>query len=146
METYRQIKDRHQADVNAFPLGFAFSDKQLTEMMQKFGLPNDKTGYAQIVSLGAGCFLRRSDIPAWKELTERHAREMKEFRKSTGELKKAFIHEFSNHESQFSLDEDTICRCVGLSWNEVKTDPGLLKIFRSAYKEFWKDCVENDRF
>ena len=51
METYKQIKARHQKDLDAFPLGAAFSNSQLEEMMKKFGLPNDKTGYAQIVSL-----------------------------------------------------------------------------------------------
>ncbi len=146
MESYQTIKARHQAEVNAFPLGFAFSNKQFAEMMEKFGLPNDKNGCAQIVSIGCGGFLRRSDIPAWKELSERHAREMKEFRKSRKELTEAFRYEFANHECQFGACDAEVCAAVGLTWDEVQNDAELLKIYRSAYKLFWKDCVKNDWF
>ena len=146
LESYQQIKARHQADVNAFPLGAAFSDKQLAEMMAQFGLPNDKSGYAQIVSLGYGCFILRSDAPAWREMCERHDREMKEFRKNRKELKKALFYEFGNHESQFNLNEETICNCVGLDWEEVQNDAELLKLFKDTYREFYRHCIEHDLF
>lgn len=146
MESYQAIKARHQKEVDAFPLGAAFSDKQLAEMMQKFGLPNDKTGYAQIVSLGYGVFIKRSDVPAWKEMSERHEKEMKEFRKSRKELREALRYEFRNHESQFCLQEDVVCRSVGLTWDEVQNDKELLKIWKDAWKLFWADCIKNDWF
>ena len=146
MESYQQIKARHQADVNAFPMGCAFGDKQLAEMMQKFDLPNDKTGYAQIVSLGAGCFIRRTDIPAWNNMCERHKREMKEFRKSEKELIQALRYEFANHECQFSNDTESALANVGLTLSEVESDPELLKIYKEAWKLFWNDCVENGWF
>lgn len=146
MESYQEIKARHQADVNAFPMGAAFSNEQLAQMMQKFGLPNDKTGYAQIVSLGAGCFIMRKDIPAWKEMNERHEREMKEFRKSREELTEALRYEFRNHECQFSHDTDNAVRAVGLSPEEIENDDELRKIYNKAWKLFWNDCVENDWF
>lgn len=146
MESYQQIKARFQAEVDAFPIGAAFSNEQLAEMMEKFGLPNDKSGYSQIVSLGYGCFIKKTDVPAWREMSLRHEREMKEFRKQRKELEKAFRYEFRNHESQFNLNEETICACVGLSWDEVKNDPELLKIFNNAYRAFYKDCIKNDWF
>ena len=146
MESYQSIKARHQAEVNAFPLGAAFSDSQLAEMMRKFGLPNDKSGYAQIVSLGYGCYIRRSDVAAWNEMTSRHEREIKELRKSRKELKEALRYEFANHECQFVRDDKTVCECVGLDWDEVQSDPELKKLYDEAWKLFWKDCIENDWF
>lgn len=146
MESYQSIKARHQAEVNAFPIGAAFSDKQLEEMMQKFGLPNDKIGYAQIVSLGAGCYIKRSDIPAWNEMSERHEREMKEFRKSRKELREGFRHEFANHECQFIRMDEEVCACFGLTYEEVQKDPELKKIYNEAWKLFWADCIKNDWF
>lgn len=146
MESYQSIKARHQAEVNAFPLGACFSDKQLAEMMQNFGLPNDKSGYAQIVSLGYGCYIRRSDVPAWNEMTSRHEREMKEFRKHRKELREGFRYEFANHECQFIRDDDAVCAKFGLTYEEVKGDPELLKIYNEAWKLFWKDCIKNDWF
>lgn len=147
MESYQSIKARHQADVDAFPLGAAFSNEQLAQMMKRFGLPNDKSGYAQIISLGAGCFIKRSDLPAWNEMIERHEREMKEFRKSRKELTQAFRYEFANHEYQFgNCPDDTICQAVGLTWDEVRGDAELLKVYKSAYKLFWKDCLQHNWF
>lgn len=146
MESYQSIKARHQADVNAFPLKAAFSDKQLAEMMQEWGLPNDKEGYKQIVSIGAGCFILRKDVPAFNEMIERHEKEMKAFRKSRKELTEAFRYEFANHECQFSMQEEAVCNCVGLTWEEVKNDAELLKIFKNAYRLFWKDAIKNDWF
>ena len=146
MESYQSIKARHQAEVNAFPIGAAFSDKQLEEMMQKFGLPNDKTGYAQIVSLGFGAFIMRKDVPAWNAMAERHEQEMKEFRKSRKELTEAFRYEFANHECQFIRDDEAVCAKVGLTYAEVQADPELRKIYDKAWKLFWQDCIDNDWF
>lgn len=146
MESYQSIKARHQAEVNAFPIGAAFSNQQLAEMMQKFGLPNDKTGYAQIVSLGAGCYIKRSDIPAWNEMSERHEREMKDFRKSRKELREGFRHEFANHECQFIRVDEEVCACFGLTYEEVQNDKELKKIYDEAWKLFWQDCIKNDWF
>lgn len=146
MESYQSIKARHQAEVDAFPIGAAFSDKQLEEMMQKFGLPNDKTGYAQIVSLGFGAYIKRSDVPAWNEMSERHEKEMKEFRKSRKELREGFRHEFANHECQFIRMDEEVCACFGLTYEEVQKDPELKKIYDSAWKLFWQDCIKNDWF
>ena len=146
MESYLQIKARHQAEVNAFPIGAAFSDKQVAEMMEKFGLPNDKSGYSQIVSLGYGVFIMKKDVPAWREMTERHDRELKEMRKSRKELKKALFYEFGNHESQFNLDEVAVCNSVGLEWEEVQNDEELHKLFNDTYREFMRHCIKNDLF
>lgn len=146
METYQQIKARHQADVNAFPMGCAFGNKQVAEMMEKFGLPNDKSGYAQIIGLGAGCYIKRTDIPAWKELCKRHDQELAEFRKDHKALENALRYEFQNHESQFCLNEETICRCVGLRWSDVENDEEMLNLFWGAWKKFMKDCQENGWF
>lgn len=144
METYQQIKARHQKDLDTFPLGAAFSNSQLEEMMKKFGLPNDKTGYAQLVSLGAGVFIMRKDVPAWNEMSERHEREMKEFRACREQLTEALRYEFANHEYMYSQDDDAVCRSVGLSSYEVKNDPVLLETYKKAKALFWEDCRKND--
>lgn len=42
MESYRELRDRQQKEFNELPLGFAFSDKQFDEMMEKWGLDPEK--------------------------------------------------------------------------------------------------------
>ena len=34
---YLELKERQQKEVNDFPFGFAFSNEQFKEMMEKFG-------------------------------------------------------------------------------------------------------------
>ena len=51
-ETYSQMSFRHQKEVDEFPIGAAFSNKQFEEMMQKWGLKVTDT--KAILSLGAG--------------------------------------------------------------------------------------------
>lgn len=146
MESYKQMKNRQRAEMNALPIRAAFGEKQFAEMMQEFGLPNDKSGYAQIVGLGYGAYIKKTDYPAYRETTERHYNEIRELRNNPAELKKALRYEFANHESQFSLDNETILACVCLTEKEVSEDAELLKIYNEAWSEFWHDCVENDWF
>lgn len=141
MESYQQIKERHSAEVNAFPLRSAFSNDQLAEMMKGFGLPNDKSGYAQIAHLGYGVYIKKSDIPAWREMTRRHRQEIATFRKNRTALRDALIHEFHDHESQYSRDDETICACVGLKWEDVQNDKQLSKLYEQAWSIFMKTAV-----
>lgn len=146
MESYREIKARHQAEVNAFPMGVAFGRKQFAEMMQKFGLPNDESGIAKITSIGCGCFILRENVPAWNEMVGRHERELKEMCKSPQEFKRALRYEFQNHESQFNRDDEVILGCLGLTVDEVNSDPEMQALYHEAWGEFWEDCKKNDWF
>ena len=51
MESYLELKKRHQKEVNEFPFGFAFSPAQFVEMMRKWGLDYEKD-INKIVSMG----------------------------------------------------------------------------------------------
>ncbi len=42
-ETYIQMKQRQQKELNEFPCFFAFSDEQFNKGMEKFGLKPDGT-------------------------------------------------------------------------------------------------------
>lgn len=48
--TYKQLKDKQQTEINKFPIGAAFNDKQFYEMMQKWGLTvNDTDNRVQTI-------------------------------------------------------------------------------------------------
>ena len=40
---YLKLKEKHQKEVNDFPFGFAFSNQQFKEMIEKFGLKEKDT-------------------------------------------------------------------------------------------------------
>jgi len=73
---YQNLKYRHQQEVNNFPMFFAFSNAQFEEGMNKLGLEASETD--KILSLGGGGYLLKTDRPAFKEMFDRHQKEMQE--------------------------------------------------------------------
>ena len=56
METYVEMKNRHQAEFNKFPVAFAFTEEDIKEGLKKLGLAeNDKDkhggNYEYIISM-----------------------------------------------------------------------------------------------
>ena len=45
METYQELRTRQQKEVDALPLGFAFSEKQFEEMKAKLGVKENSELY-----------------------------------------------------------------------------------------------------
>ena len=62
---YEELKNKHQQEMNAFPIGACFSQKQFEEMMQKWGLTVHDTD--KICSIGGGCYVRKSDYKDLKK-------------------------------------------------------------------------------
>ena len=58
METYQELRTRQQKEVDALPLGFAFSEKQFEEMKAKLGVKEN----SELYRLGnTGGFYRKID-------------------------------------------------------------------------------------
>lgn len=145
--TYAELKKKHQDEVNAFPLGFAFGDKQFKEMMSKWGLDADKDEDLKKISyLGiGGAYIRKSDIPAYNEMAERHQRELDELRKDEKEFIGALVYQLHNHEYGYSRSSDDIeaaLEALGLSWDDVDAEKHpfnhkcLIQAERQCVKEY----------
>lgn len=76
METYEAMRQRQQKEVNDFPLGAAFSDKQFEEMMKNWGLTVNDCD--KICRIGSGMFVRKSDRKAMHEMFDRHEKELQD--------------------------------------------------------------------
>ena len=133
-ETYSQMSFRHQKEIDEFPIGAAFSNKQFEEMMQKWGLKATDT--KEILSLGAGCYIRKSDEPAFTEMMKRHSREMEEAVKADqvgdGFIFQMFRDELNNHEYGYTGDESDTLEALGLTLEEIENNPALLAGFNKA--------------
>lgn len=79
MNKYAELRSRQQKEVNALPLGFAFSNRQFEEMMKGWGLDPEKD-LDKIVSIGAGGYIQKKDRSLMHETFDRHRRERKEAR------------------------------------------------------------------
>lgn len=138
MESYRELRERQQKEFNELPLGFAFSDKQFYEMMQKWGLDPIKD-LDKIYQIPFGGFLQKKDLNYYHEVIERHYDEMEAAKKSdtdgTGFLYQMFLYELDNHEYGYTGDLEDTLDCLGLTWEDLKASPVMLKALDKASTE-----------
>ena len=75
-ETYTQQKKRHQDEISGFDgLFWAFSNEQLEEGKKKLSCENK-----DLISIGAGGFILRTQIQAFKDCMNRQAQERKDLK------------------------------------------------------------------
>lgn len=144
--TYQELHTKQQQEVDNFPLGFAFSDKQFEEMMNKWGFDaKNKEDLKKIVSIGAGGFIRKQDIQAFNEMADRHVKEIEELRKNENEFIEALVYQLHNHEYGYSRDEadiESAIAALGLSWDDVDAQKHpynhkcLIQAIRRVIKEY----------
>lgn len=121
MMNYRMMKEKHQQEVNEFPLGFAFGDKQFEEMMRKWGLDaKKKRDLAQVAHLFAGAYILKKDIPAYKDMSHRHTEEYEAAiaadKTGDGFCYEMFYYELCNHEYGYTGDYEDTLDALGLTW------------------------------
>jgi hypothetical protein len=117
MSRYTELKFKHQAEVDAFPLGFAFSEKQFNEMMEKWGLTPDDTD--KIYHIGMGGYVRKSDAEAMHEMFDRHAAEHEAAMQDDEYLFSMFNYELANHEFCITYDLTDTLDALGLTAKEI---------------------------
>ena len=123
MNKYRALKEKHQKEVNEFPMFFAFSQEQFEEGKAKLGVADN----AELVDIGYGGFIRESDKQAYIDMHKRMDAEQKEAMQDEECCYWMFRYELSNHEYVITRDlEDTFNAC-GLTEEEVTTNPMLMR-------------------
>lgn len=138
MESYRELRDRQQKEFNELPLGFAFSDKRFDEMMEKWGLDPEKD-LDKICRIGGSGFIQKKDRAHFREVVKRQDTEMETAKASdkdgTGFLYQMFLYELDNHEYGYTGDLEDTLDCLGLTWEELKASPVMLKALDKASTE-----------
>lgn len=134
MNKYLELHERQQAEVDAFPMFFAFNRKQFAEGMRSLGLEPEDTG--KIYSIGSGGFIRKTDGEALHELFERHSAEMQAAidadETGDGFIFDMFDYELANHEYNYTHDPEPTLECLGLTMEMVKADARLLHGWQKA--------------
>jgi len=129
MNQYRVLKEKHQQEVNNFPLMFAFNKKQFAEGMEKLGLKETDTN--KILSIGGGGYLKKSDKKSFDDILARHDTERKEAVNNdtdgTGYIFDMFKYELNNHEYCYTGDISDTLDCLGYTREEINQDAKLLK-------------------
>lgn len=142
MNTYKQLKDKHQKEMDAFPLGAAFGNDQFEKMMQGWGLTVDDTD--KICSIGGGCFIRKSDKEAFFIMLKRFKDETDAAiaADTTGDgfIYDMFYYELANHEYCITYELDETLDALDLTAEQVNADKRLLHGLQKAEKAYLKNC------
>ncbi len=137
MNRYAELKQRQQEEFEAFPMQFAFSDKQFAEGMAKLGLKPTDTD--KVYAAPGGGFDRREDSQRLKAMMDRFDRELQEaiVGDETGEgfIYEMFLYELNNHEFGYTGDTEEALDALGYTAGEVLGDPRLKRGIKKAVTE-----------
>lgn len=146
MNRYAELREKHQKEFDKFPMKFAFSDKQFKEAMESLGLTENDTD--KIIGIGAGGFIRKSDLKAYTEMCQRTEKEMQEAidNDKTGEgfIKEMFKYELANHEYCITYELDDTLDALGLTVEEINNNQALKHGLELARKEYLKSYERED--
>lgn len=135
MNKYQELREKQQAELNAFPMFFAFNQKQFEEGMKSLGLKPTDT--KKIYKMGhTGGFYRKSDAPAFHEMFLRHTKELEDAIKAdpTGDgfIFDMFDYELANHEYNYTHDPEPTLDALGLTLEQVRAEPRLFHGWKKA--------------
>jgi hypothetical protein len=121
---YKELRKKHQAEFNEFPVMFAFNDEQFIAGMKKLGLETDEMD--KLYSMGAGGYYKKTDAPALKEMQLRWAKEIEEAvagdLTGTGYIYDAILYELGNHEYSYTGDEWPALEELDITKEMLETD------------------------
>jgi hypothetical protein len=135
MNKYKELKDKHQKEVNNFPMFFAFNNQQFIEGMQSLGLDPENTAAIYKIA-DTGGFYRKSDSPLLISMFNRHKQEMQKAidDDSTGDgfIFDMFHYELCNHEYIVTKNLYETFEVLGFTLAVVNENPRLLKGLNKA--------------
>lgn len=134
MNAYVELKNKHQKEVDDFPLGAAFNDEQFEKMMSKWNLTLDDTD--KILSIGGGCYIRKTDREAFEELIERHAQEREVAIRENKDnyLYHMFDYELADHEYTYTGELDDTLEALDLTMEDVNNNVVMYEALMKAIK------------
>lgn len=130
-----EIDKIHQEEVNNFPIVFAFTENDLIEGGKKVWNIDLKEVRPQIVSIGAGGYILKSDVEAFKALLKQHDAEKKTHAQNMRALVAVIKEAMYSHEYTYTLDRDDVL-------TELGSYEGLPH-FEEAWKKAEKAVLKN---
>lgn len=152
-KTYEQYKNERQAEFNALPIKWAYSQEQFVKAMEELGVTEKDID--KIYKIGSNGFYLRSDSDKIKAFINRPD-PLKELMKDYDFMVDAFYYELCNHEYAYNTyqgDWDT-CSCFGdCEYKEYKTYKDYLtemgygedtiRAYKEAVNKYYRACDEN---
>lgn len=141
MNRYADLKRRQQQEFDAFPMQFAFNDRQFIEAMAALGL--DPTDTDKVYRAPGGGIYRREDGPRLKTMMDRFDRELEEAiagdKTGDGFIYEMFLYELANHEYGCTGDLCETLDALGYTPESIRADNRLVHGLEKAQCKIWGD-------
>lgn len=128
MSAWKELREKQRAEVNAFPIHFAFGIDRIKQKIAELNL--DPENYLdQIVGIGAGGFVLKDDYPALLDMFKRHKKEREEAIAADptgdGTIYEMFYAELKGCEYGYTGIYDDTLEELGYSMADIEADPRL---------------------
>lgn len=137
MNTYTQLKESQQREVNSYLekyAFFAFNEEQFANGLQKLGIEKDQKGV--LVSLGGtGGYILKERAKGFKELMDRLDSEKKAALTDPEFAYNMFYTELANHEYGWTGDAWETLDALGITWKDLEKAPLLREALERAEKD-----------
>lgn len=135
-ETYQEMSKRHQSEVNALPLAFAFSDRQYKEQLAAWDMTEEEAKAGAIIAIGAGGFIRSTDrdqvFSTFDRIHSEQRAAIEADTTATGYIFQGLKYELINHEYAYTGDTTEAIEAVGLTEEDLKREEVQAAIKRAA--------------
>ena len=135
---YLEMKRKHQEQIKNFPLKFAFSKDQLEEGLKELGVTKE-----EVISIGAGGFLRKTDLSRFKKESRERIEEMEKAiaddKTGEGFIYEMFYYELNNHEYCVTYSITDTIQALGITEEEVYNSESLTNGMKKAKKQIQKE-------
>lgn len=137
MNRYEKLKRCQQEEFGAFPMQFAFSDRQFAEGMAALGL--EPTDTDKIYKAPGGGFYRKGDGPRLAEMMDRFDRELQlaiaSDETGDGFIYEMFLYELENYEYGLTMDLSETLDALGYASEDIQADHRLRRGLERARLE-----------
>lgn len=139
METYIEMKNRHQAEVDALPLAFAFSRDQYRDQLEKLGVSEEAANNGAIIGLGGGGFIRSCDkdlvIGTFERIHDEEQAAIAADTTGDGFIYQMFLCELNNHEFSYTGDIHETLDALSITEEDINSNKALQNGLRKAVKK-----------
>lgn len=134
---YREMIEKHRKEVNDFPIAFAFNNEQVQSALDKLGATREEV----ILYSGVGGIMKKTDVPHFEDMMERHREELDNAMNDEEFAEGAFRYEMDNHEYSISWDGDeVVLDCFGFGYEDLK-NRNLVDAYSRARKSHYENVI-----
>lgn len=136
--SYLELQKKQRKDLEEFPIAYAFNEEQLEQALIKLGAKKEEC----VTLWNCGDIMKKTDVPAFKEMMKRHREEIFELLKDKQAAEEAFLYEMDNHEYAINWSgDDDVMACFNIDHDKLD-EMGLREAYLRARRKHMEHARE----